>query len=63
MGEPDDPAEFERFQAHDLDIFVARPLLDTMVPGATQMPFYITGYGRFWLTFDAPWVPRPNPGK
>jgi len=61
MGEPDDLAQFERFEAEDLAIFVARPLLDRLEPGAAQMPFYITGYGRFWLAFTEPWSAPAHP--
>lgn len=55
MGEPDDVAQFRRFQAEDLTIFIARALFDRLEPGAMQMPFYISGYGRFWLCFAEPW--------
>jgi len=55
MGEPDDVGQFERFEAGDLTIFVAPSLLARLEPGAVQMPFYISGYGRFWLVFAQPW--------
>lgn len=49
MGEPEDPSQFVRLQADDLTIFVARPLLEKLELGASQMAFYLAGYGRFWL--------------
>jgi hypothetical protein len=35
---------------------VSQQLLATLKPGARQMPFYIDGYGRFWLVFVEPWT-------
>jgi hypothetical protein len=55
MGEPDDRDQFVRFQADDLALYVARRLLEALEEGATRMPFYITGYGRFWIEFSQAW--------
>lgn len=56
MGAPDDPERFVRFEAGDLTVYVARALLENLEPEAKQMPFYIDGYGRFWLVFAEPWA-------
>jgi len=56
MGAPDDPEGFVRFEAGDLTIYVAQGLLKKLEPRAQQMPFYIDGYGRFWLAFAEPWA-------
>ena len=59
MGAPDNAEEFVRFQADDITVYVSRQLLREKVkPGATEMPFYIDGYGRFWLRFEKPWEPE-----
>ena len=54
MGAPDHPG-FVCFEAGDLTVYVSRELLETVNLGSEQMPFYIDGYGRFWLEFTAPW--------
>jgi len=43
------------FEAGDLTIYVAREFLEKLETGVQQMPFYIDGYGRFWLVFAEPW--------
>jgi hypothetical protein len=55
MGTPDNPEEFVQFQADALTIYVTRGLLKKVELGATQMPFYIDGYGRYALVFSKPW--------
>jgi hypothetical protein len=55
MGVPDDPHGFVQCEAGSLIVYVARGLLEDLEPGARQMPFYIDGYGRFWLVFAEPW--------
>ncbi|HEY68309.1 MAG TPA: hypothetical protein G4N97_08585 [Thermoflexia bacterium] len=52
MGTPDDPEGFVQFEVGDLTVYVARELLEKLKPGADRMPFYIDGYGRFWLVFS-----------
>ncbi len=55
MGVPENPAEFVRFVADDLTIYVARELVQKLEPGAEKQPFYLDGYGRFWMVFAEPW--------
>lgn len=53
---PEEPEQYVRFEAGDITVYVSRDLLKTKVkPGAVEMPFYIDGYGRFWLRFKEPW--------
>ena len=56
MGTPDALGGFVRFEAGNLTVYVAQGLLEKLEPGAQQMPFYIDGYGRFWLVFAEPWM-------
>ncbi|HHS97909.1 MAG TPA: hypothetical protein ENK08_08455 [Chloroflexi bacterium] len=59
MGEPENPEEYVRFDADGVTVYVSRQLLREKVkPGATEMPFYIDGYGRFYLRFKEPWQPE-----
>jgi len=55
MGVPENQAEFVRFVADDLTIYVARELLEKLEPGAEKQPFYLDGYGRFWIDLVEPW--------
>lgn len=55
MGIPEDPENFVQFEAGDLTVYVARGLLNGLEAGIRQMPFYIDGYGRFWMVFAEPW--------
>ncbi|RLC93464.1 MAG: hypothetical protein DRI77_11890 [Chloroflexi bacterium] len=55
MGVPENQAEFVRFVADDLTIYVARELLEKLEPGAEKQPFYLDGYGRFWIDLAEPW--------
>jgi len=64
MGVPDNPEEYVRFDADGVTVYVSRRLLQEKVkPGATEMPFYIDGYGRFYLRFKEPWKPEALSGK
>ncbi len=61
MGKPENPEDFVRFDADGMIVYVSRQLLREKVkPGAVEMPFYIDGYGRFWLRFREPWQPEPE---
>jgi hypothetical protein len=53
---PDDTGGFILFEADDIQIYVAQDLLEKLEPGTRKLPFYIDGYGRFWLTFAEPWT-------
>jgi len=55
MGTPDNPAEYVRFDADDLTIYVAQVLLEKLEVGTTEQPFYIDGHGRYSLILDEPW--------
>jgi hypothetical protein len=55
MGAPDDLEGFVLFEADDLTIYVSRDLLKKVRAGEQRMPFYLDGYGRFWLVFNEPW--------
>jgi hypothetical protein len=55
MGTPDNPAEYVRFDADDLTIYVAQALLEKLEVGTTEQPFYIDGHGRYSLILDEPW--------
>ncbi len=57
MGAPDNPEEYVRFDADGVTVYVSRQLLQKVKPGATEMPFYVDGYGRFYLRFEEPWQP------
>lgn len=60
MGAPDDLEGFVQFQADDLTIYVARELLQKLEPGAEKQPFYLDGYGRFWIDLAEPWKGLPD---
>lgn len=60
MGVPDNPDEFVQFQAQDLTVYVARELLEKLEPGAEKQPFYLDGYGRFWMVLAEPWKGLPD---
>lgn len=55
MGEPEDVDRFVRFEADDIQVYVARKLLETLRRGTKEMIFYVDGYGRFRLEFEEPW--------
>jgi hypothetical protein len=55
MGTPDNLAEYIRFDADDLTVYVARALLEKLEAGVTEQPFYIDGYGRYSLILGEPW--------
>lgn len=55
MGTPDNLAEYVRFDADDLTVYVARTLLEKLEVGTTEQPFYIDGYGRYSLILGEPW--------
>ncbi len=54
MGKPDNIDDFTRFDADDIIIYISRELLDRQEPSTRRLPFYIDGYGRFWLRLDEP---------
>ena len=59
MGVPEDPENYVRFDAGGVTVYVSRQLLEEKVkPGAAEMPFYLDGYGRFYLRFEEPWRPE-----
>jgi len=60
MGVPENQTEFVRFVADDLTIYVARDLLQKLEPGAEKQPFYLDGYGRFWMVLAEPWQGLPD---
>lgn len=49
MGKPDNIDDFIRLDADDITIYISRELLERQEPGTRRLPFYIDGYGRFWL--------------
>ncbi len=49
MGKPEDVEDFERFEADDITIYIARELLERKEPDTERVAFYIDGYGKFWL--------------
>ncbi len=50
MGEPEHPEQFARFQVDDdITVYVERGLLDKLDPEERRQPFYLDGYGRFWV--------------
>ncbi len=52
MGKPEQPAEYVRFQDGDVEIYLARDIVDKLEPGAEKLLFAVQDYGRFWLWFD-----------
>ncbi len=54
MGEPDNIDDFTRFDADHVIIYISRELLERQDPGTRRLPFYIDGYGRFWLRLAEP---------
>ncbi len=49
MGKPEDVRDFVRFDAGEITIYISRELLERQEPGTQRVPFYIDGYGKFWL--------------
>jgi hypothetical protein len=59
MAEPDNPADYVRFEVDgDVIAYVSRDLLDRQKPGTRRIRFYIGGYGGYWLEFAQPWTGR-----
>jgi len=49
MGAPEHMAEFERLQAGDLVIYLARDITEKLQPGQSRLLVALPGYGRFWM--------------
>lgn len=52
MGKPEHPEEYVRFQDGDIEIYLAKDVLDKLGPETEKLLFAIQDYGRFWLWFD-----------
>lgn len=49
MGKPDTVDSFVCFDADGITIYISRDLLERQEPDTRRLPFYIDGYGKFWL--------------
>ena len=50
QGDREDPATFERFTvADDITLWVSREVLDGIPPGAAELVFAFSEYGRYRL--------------
>ena len=59
MGKPEQPDEYVRFQDGDIEVYLAKDILDKLGPETEKLLFAVQNYGRFWLHFkDA----RPKSG-
>jgi hypothetical protein len=49
MGAPEHVEEFERLQAGDLVVYLARHIVEKLRPGQSKLLVALAGYGRFWM--------------